>query len=119
MRHFMQITRALSDENRVRILLFLTHSELCLCQIIELLKLSPSTVSKHMSILIQTGLVDVRKEGRWHYYRLPEEPEPAVSAALDFLQKSAPKSTELEKNRRLLKEVLRVDKEELCRHYKN
>ena len=119
MRHFMQITRALSDENRVRILLFLAHSELCLCQIIELLKLSPSTVSKHMSILTQAGLVDVRKDGRWHYYRLPEEPEPAVLAAYDFLQKSDPKPTELEKNRRLLREVLKVDKEELCRHYKS
>jgi DNA-binding transcriptional ArsR family regulator len=119
MRHFMQITRALSDENRVRILSFLTHSELCLCQLIELLKLSPSTVSKHMSILIQAGLVDIRKEGRWHYYRLPEEPEPAVSAAYDFLQKATPKSTHVEKDRRLLEEVLKVDKEELCRHYKS
>ena len=119
MRHFLQVTRALSDESRVKILLFLTHSELCLCQIIELLKLSPSTVSKHMSVLAQAGLVDVRREGRWHYYRLAEEPEPAVSAAYDFLHKANPKSTHLEKDRRLLKEVLKVDKEELCRHYKS
>jgi DNA-binding transcriptional ArsR family regulator len=119
MRHFMQITRALSDENRVRILSFLTHSELCLCQIIELLKLSPSTVSKHMSVLIQAGLVDIRKEGRWHYYRLPENPEPVVSAAYAFLQKANPKTPNWEKDRRLLKEVLKADKEELCRHYKS
>jgi len=119
MRHLMQITRALSDESRVRILSFLTHSELCLCQIIELLKLSPSTVSKHMSILTQAGLVDVRKAGRWHYYRLPEEPEPAVSAAYDFLQRATPKSTFVDKDRKLLKEVLKVDKEELCCHYKS
>jgi ArsR family transcriptional regulator len=119
MRHFMQITRALSDENRVRILSFLNHSELCLCQIIELLKLSPSTVSKHMSVLIQAGLVDIRKEGRWHYYRHPETPEPVVSAAYDFLQNANPKTPNLEKDRRLLKEVLKVNKEELCRHYKN
>jgi DNA-binding transcriptional ArsR family regulator len=119
MRHFMQITRALSDENRVRILSFLTHSELCRCQIIELLNLSPSTVSKHMSILIQAGLADVRKEGRWHYYRLPESPEPVVSAAYDFLQKANPKTPYLGKDRRLLKEVLKVDREELCRHYKS
>ena len=118
MRHFVQITRAISDENRVRILLFLTCSELCLCQIIELLKLSPSTVSKHMSILIQAGLVDIRKEGRWHYYRLPETPEPAVSATYDFLRKSNPKTPNLERDRRLLKEVLEADKEKFCRHYK-
>ena len=119
MRYLMQITRALSDENRVRILSFLTHSELCLCQIIELLKLSPSTVSKHMSILVQAGLVEIRKEGRWHYYRFPESPEQAVSAAYDFLQKANPKTPHVEKDRRLLEDVLKVDKEELCRHYKN
>ena len=118
MRQLMQVTRALSDENRVRIVMFLTHSELCLCQIIELLKLSPSTVSKHMSILIQAGLVDVRKEGRWHYYGFPEDPEPIVSAAYDFLHRANPKTPNLEKEHRLLQEVLKVDKEELCRHYK-
>ena len=119
MRQLMQVTRALSDESRVRILTFLTHSELCLCQIIELLRLSPSTVSKHMSILIQAGLVDVRKEGRWHYYRLPQDPEPIASAAYDFLHRANPKTPKLEKERHLLKEVLKVDKEELCRHYKS
>ncbi|MBW2408107.1 MAG: winged helix-turn-helix transcriptional regulator, partial [Deltaproteobacteria bacterium] len=48
---FMAITRALSDQNRVRALMALKDRELCVCQIIELLDLAPSTVSKHMSIL--------------------------------------------------------------------
>ncbi len=48
---FMSITKALADENRVRMLLALQKQELCVCQIIELVKLAPSTVSKHMSIL--------------------------------------------------------------------
>jgi DNA-binding transcriptional ArsR family regulator len=47
--------------------------ELCVCQIIELLGLVPSTVSKHMSILKQAGLVENRKEARWMYYRLPKK----------------------------------------------
>ena len=60
------------DENRVRVLLFLRDGkELCLCQIVEMLGLAPSTVSKHMAILHQAGLVESRKEGRWIYYRLP------------------------------------------------
>ena len=44
--------------------------ELCACQITELFGLAPSTMSKHLSILYQAGLVDSRKEGRWIYFRV-------------------------------------------------
>ena len=67
---FMMITKALSDENRVRTLLALGGRELCVCQIVELLGLAPSTVSKHMSILANARLVESRQDGRWRYYRL-------------------------------------------------
>jgi DNA-binding transcriptional ArsR family regulator len=67
---FGGVTKALSDSNRVRALMTLRNGELCVCQIIELLELAPSTVSKHMSILKQAGLVDSRKDSRWVYYRL-------------------------------------------------
>ncbi len=66
----LAIFKALSDESRLRIFLALHEYELCVCQIVELLKLAPSTISKHMSILNQAGLVNMRKDGRWHYYRL-------------------------------------------------
>lgn len=70
MREFLMIAKALADENRARAVMALCEGELCLCQIIEVLGLAPSTVSKHMSILQQAGLVQRRKDGRWHYYRL-------------------------------------------------
>lgn len=70
MRQFLNITKALSDENRVRVLMALRTGELCVCEIIEMLDLAPSTVSKHISILMQAELVECRKDGRWHYYRL-------------------------------------------------
>lgn len=66
----MTITRALADETRLRALAALRDGELCLCQLIEVLGLSPSTVSQHLTMLWQAGLVERRKEGRWHYYRL-------------------------------------------------
>ena len=50
--------------------------ELCVCQIVELLGLAPSTVSKHLAILKQARLVDSRKEGRWMFYRLADEDAP-------------------------------------------
>ncbi len=70
---FLSIARALSDENRVRALMMLSRGELCVCQLIEMLGLAPSTVSKHMSILRQARLVDASKHGRWMYYRLPDD----------------------------------------------
>jgi arsenate reductase len=70
---FMTITKALSDPHRVRALLALRKGEMCVCQLIELFGLAPSTVSKHMSILKQAGLVSNRKDNRWVYYRLVED----------------------------------------------
>ena len=78
MRDFMAITKALGDESRVRVLLALREGELCLCQIVQVLSLSPSTVSKHVDALRQAGLIDMRKEGRWHYYRLADKRSPPV-----------------------------------------
>ena len=66
----MNITRALADENRVRALLALRRGELCVCQITELFGLAPSTVSRHLSILFQAGLVESRTEGRAALHRL-------------------------------------------------
>ena len=58
MRDLMAVTKALADESRVRILLALKPGKLCVCQIVELLQLAPSTVSKHMSILKHARLVE-------------------------------------------------------------
>lgn len=70
MRSTMRVTKALADIQRVRILMMLRPGELCVCQIVEVLGLAPSTVSKHLSILSAADLVDSRKEGRWGYFRL-------------------------------------------------
>jgi len=72
MRLTLGVTKALSDIQRLRILMLLRSGELCVCQIIAVLGLAPSTVSKHLSILSAAGLVDFRKDGRWAYYRLPD-----------------------------------------------
>ena len=70
----VRIGLALSDSTRVRLLHALRGGELCVCQLIELVGLSPSTVSKHLSILRDAGLVDSRKDGRWVHYRLAAHP---------------------------------------------
>lgn len=89
MNSFLAVAKALSDENRARAIMALAEGELCLCQIIELLGLSPSTVSKHMSVLQQAGLVQRRKDGRWHYYRLADrDADPVVREAIRWAVRS-------------------------------
>ena len=77
----VRIGKAIDHPLRVRALEALRHRELCVCELIHLFGLAPSTVSKHMSILSDAGLVDRRRQGRWTYYSLPAEPdEPLVHA---------------------------------------
>ena len=72
LRSTLRITKALSDIQRIRILMMLRRGELCVCQIIAVLGLAPSTVSKHLSLLSEADLVISRKDGRWAHYRLPD-----------------------------------------------
>lgn len=68
------IIKALSDLNRLRVMWLLSYKdELCVCQITEILGIATPTVSKHMSILHNAGLVNSRKESRWVYYSKGDE----------------------------------------------
>ena len=116
MRDFMNITKALADDNRVRTLLALRRGELCVCQITELFGLAPSTISKHLSILSQAGLVDSRKDGRWIYYKLPGKDAPvAVREAIDWIEKSLADNPRVAEDKLVLKKILKQDPAELCR----
>ena len=116
MREFMAITKALSDPNRVRILLSLRRGELCVCQITELFGLATSTVSKHLSILNQAGLILSRKTERWVYFRLPDKSAPVVvRESLDWVHKSLARSDEAEADAKRLAKILKMDLAEICR----
>jgi ArsR family transcriptional regulator len=109
----------LSDENRVRALMFLRDGELCVCQIIEMLGLAPSTVSKHMAILHGAGLVDARKDGRWMFYRLADQAASRRAAgALRWAQESLADDRQVRDDATRLKAVRQTPVKELCRHYK-
>jgi ArsR family transcriptional regulator, arsenate/arsenite/antimonite-responsive transcriptional repressor len=112
---FMAVTKALADENRVRMLLALQKQELCLCQIIKLVQLAPSTVSKHMSILRAARLVDARKDGRWMYYRLAgTKSSPIVRAAIEWARKSLTDDPQIIGDAKRLEQILKMDVHKLC-----
>jgi len=65
-----KICKALSDSNRLKIIKLLTSEELCACKLLEEIQITQPTLSHHMKILSESGLVSVRKEGKWSYYSI-------------------------------------------------
>ena len=62
--------RAFSDPIRLRILRLVRGQELCVCDLVDILRLPQPTVSRHLSYLRKAGLVDAREERSWNFYRL-------------------------------------------------
>ena len=114
-REFMAVTKALADEHRVRILLALELGELCVCQIVELMGLATSTISKHMSILKQAGLVDSRKQGRWMYYRrADDDAPPVIRNAIAWMVRSLGSASQVLEDKQRLATICSMDPRELC-----
>ena len=67
------IYKAYCDENRLKIIDVLTLGEHCACDLLEQLTIGQSTLSHHMKILCDCGLVDVRREGKWSHYSLNDD----------------------------------------------
>lgn len=62
--------KALGDENRIRVLRLLGGGEKCACRLLEELNITQPTLSHHMKILCDSGLVTSRKEGKWMHYSI-------------------------------------------------
>lgn len=120
MREFLSITKALSDETRVRALLALKDGELCLCHVIRLLDLAPATLSKHMDVLVQAGLVERRKAGRWCYFRLAErEAAPMVRRALRWALAALADEPKIVQDARALQKLRCTDLAEVSACYRS
>ena len=118
MKNYLDITKALSDETRVRILMMLADDELCLCQIIEVMKLAPSTISKHLSILYNANLVKRRKLGRFQYYKLASKSAATeVRNILKYTLNALTDTPAIKSDRKQLTKVLALDTEQLCECY--
>jgi ArsR family transcriptional regulator len=70
MKKIAQKFKALSDETRLRILALLSNGEMCVCDLMAILELPQSTVSRHLAYLRNAGWVEDRRQGVWMYYRL-------------------------------------------------
>ena len=117
MEYPLKIAKALADGGRMRVVAaLLTHDELCVCQIVEMLRLSTPTVSRHMSILQNARLVRYRKDGKWVYYRLDES---FPDHLRQWLLESLSNSEEFKADQVKLETILNCDPGELCRQQRD
>ena len=80
-----KVFKAFDDINRLQILEMLRESEKCACVLLEDLQISQSSLSHHMKILCDSGIVTGRKEGKWTYYSISKEGSRKASELLELL----------------------------------
>ena len=80
------IFKAFCDENRIRILQILKSGEKCACRLLEALNITQPTLSHHMKILQDSGIVSGRKEGKWMYYSISDIGLEKAQEYLDYLK---------------------------------
>jgi len=108
-----RVLQAVSDRNRLRILKMLEVRPLCVCEITSVLNLATSTVSKHLSMLRDAGLVTDSKDGKWIYYELNKRcEEKSVRDLLSLVSKWLADDDMVAAD---LRKAKTVDKEKLCK----
>lgn len=107
-----KIFKALSDKNRLRILKMLQRKPLCVCEITDVLQLATSTVSQHLSLLSDAGLIIGEKDGKWINYRINLQPDDnSITSALLYVQMILNNDETVKKDTEL---ILNVDRNKLC-----
>jgi ArsR family transcriptional regulator len=104
--------KALGDRHRLRAILALEGQELCLCNLQDLLGLVPSSVSRHMSILEDAGLVTSRKKGKWTYFSLATlEGDAPCAGLLRWVLESLENDPATQSDRELVRQLKKKDSE--------
>ncbi len=78
-----KVFKALCDEKRLHILNLLRNGENCACELLENIDIGQSSLSYHMKILVESGIVESRQEGKWTHYKISEQ---GSIAAIDILK---------------------------------
>jgi ArsR family transcriptional regulator len=115
MRDFELALKAAGDPTRTRILKLLEGGGLCGCQVQLVLRLAPSTVSKHLAMLKIAGLVEDQRDGKWIQYALsPEAKNPHARDILAMLRGPLDRDPTVMADRRRLREIKAIPLAKLC-----
>jgi ArsR family transcriptional regulator len=113
MKSFIKVMKALSDPNRVKILKMLQQKSMCVCEIHVALELAQPTVSNHLKILDDAGLVTYRKSGLWVNYQLADgSANPYAATLLGNLKHWLQNDPDI---LRMLERLPTIDREEICK----
>ncbi len=85
--------KALCDENRLHILEILQNGEVCACKLVEALPMGQSTLSYHMKILCESGIVESRQAGKWTHYSISARGSAEAVASLQALTARKPEGS--------------------------
>jgi ArsR family transcriptional regulator, arsenate/arsenite/antimonite-responsive transcriptional repressor len=113
MKDFIRVMKALSDPNRVKIVKMLQHKSMCVCEIQSALGIAQPTVSSHLKLLEDAGLVSYQKEGLWVNYGLADgSASPYVATLLGNLRHWLQNDPEVT---RLAERLPSIRREDICR----
>ena len=113
MKDFIKVMKALSDPNRVKIIKLLQQKTMCVCELQGALKIAQPSVSKHLKLLEEAGLVDFKKEGLWvNYYLADGKASPYAASLLGNLKHWLEDDPEISD---LVGIVPFLNREELCK----
>jgi ArsR family transcriptional regulator len=113
MKDFVRVTKALSDPNRVKIIKMLQHKTMCVCELKEALQVAQPTVSKHLKVLEDAGLVTSAKDGMWvNYYLTDGGSSPYVATMLGNLKHWLEEDPEISA---LVEKLPSIRREEVCK----
>ena len=113
MKDFIKVMKALSDPNRVKIIKMLQHKMMCVCEMKEALHISQPSVSKHLKILEEAGLVSFKKDGLWVDYFLTDgRTSPYVASLMGNLQHWLEEDPEIVE---LIRRLPHIRREEVCK----
>ena len=84
----VSIAKALADQTRVRIISALLERELCVCELCDSLEVTQSTLSTHLQVIREAGLVSARKEGKWMYYEIHQDAHSVIEALFKLFRSS-------------------------------
>ena len=114
MKSFVKVMKALSDPNRVKIIKLLQQKYMCVCELQGALKLAQPTVSKHLKILEEAGLVDYKKDGLWvNYFLADGKSSPYAASLLGNLRHWLNEDTEIAE---LMEKAIFINREDICRN---
>ena len=113
MKPFIKVMKALSDPNRVKIIKMLQQRVLCVCELKAALNLAQPTVSKHLKLLEEAGLVESDKDGLWVNYRLADgNSSPYAATVLGNLRHWLNDDTQVVD---LVKKLPSIRREDVCK----